>query len=159
MAEDISIQDLEMVVAYVASCGAVTNRECRKVTGLGYDSSIKIFNGLCSLGTLRKTGTASATKYVLPGSISKAPDTMNDRITLQHLQDVMDYVGRQGAITNREFRGLTHLSYNSAIKVLGVLCTLGMLKKSGTASATKYILPSSGSSTLPRPGYHRKDMP
>lgn len=159
MAEEISIQDIEMVVAYVASSGAVTNRECRKVTGLGYDSSIKIFNSLCSLGALRKTGTASATKYVLPGIIQHGPDTMSDKITIQHLQDVMGYVGKTGAITNREFRGLTNLSYNSAIKVLGVLCTLGMLRKSGTASATKYILPSSGTTALPRPGYHRKDMP
>lgn len=158
MTEGISIQILEMVVAYVASRGAVTKRECRKATGLGYDSSMKIFNSLCSLGALKKTCTASATKYVLPRSTPKAPDTMSDKITVQHLQDVMDYVGQRGAITNREFRGLTNLSYNSAIKVLGVLCTLGMLKKSGTASATKYILPSSGSTGLPRPGYHRKDM-
>ena len=74
MAEQIEVKHLGAVLDYVAKQGAITNRECREVTGLGYDSSIKIFGALCLMGMLRKTGAASGTKYVLP-PVAKAKES------------------------------------------------------------------------------------
>jgi predicted HTH transcriptional regulator len=83
--------------------------------------------------------------------------TMAEEIKIEHLGAVSDYVRENGAITNRECRQVTGLSYDSSIKIFGALCLLGMLKKAGESSATKYVSNSRQETTAPkRPGYHRK---
>ena len=73
MSEEIKINHLGAVLDYVTEHGAITNRECRRVTGLGYDSSIKLFSALCSLGMLKKIGESSATKYLLGNKPTQLP--------------------------------------------------------------------------------------
>ena len=84
---------------------------------------------------------------------------MAEIITLQHLRKVIDYVEKTGAITNRECRDVTGLSYDSSIKIFSALGTLGLLRKTGTASATKYVAPLPQRSQPRQPGFHRKIQP
>lgn len=82
---------------------------------------------------------------------------MAEQITLEHLRAVMDYVGKHESITNRECRVATGLGYDSSIKIFAALCALGLLKKIGEASGTKYVVATQQQSSNPkRPGYHRK---
>ena len=84
---------------------------------------------------------------------------MAEQITLKHLGVVMDYVTKHGSISNRECREMTELSYDSSIKIFAGLCTLGMLRKTGESSSTKYVLGNRQQSERPRlPGYHRKTL-
>jgi hypothetical protein len=76
-------------------------------------------------------------------------------ITLKHLEMILKYVAERGSITNRECRQLTGLSYDQGIKIGSAMCTLGMLKKHGEGSVTKYILPPKKISLLPVEGSHR----
>ena len=83
---------------------------------------------------------------------------MAEAITLDHLRAVMDYVSQHESITNRECRVATGLGYDSAIKIFGALCALGMLKKIGEASGTKYVVADVRTAVPSRPGYHRKKL-
>lgn len=65
MREIITLRHLEAVLNHVGENGSITNRECRVVTGLGYDSSIKMFSALRTMGMLHRTGQSSSTKYIL----------------------------------------------------------------------------------------------
>ncbi len=44
----------------------VTNREIRESTGISYDQAIAFFNRAIKEGALQRTGSSSATKYVIP---------------------------------------------------------------------------------------------
>ncbi len=65
MTRQIPLEYLFRVQNFVKENGAITNRQCRDLLNLNYDESIKLFNAMCLLGTLRKTGISSATKYVI----------------------------------------------------------------------------------------------
>lgn len=73
MPSEIKVSHLQSIVDYVSQKGSITNRECRELTGLTYDDSIKMFAALCQLGILEKVGSASATKYVLPDKRASTP--------------------------------------------------------------------------------------
>jgi hypothetical protein len=74
----ITLQHLEAVLKYVSQNGSITNREFRVITGLGYDSAIKVFSALRTIGMLHRTGQSSTTKYVLPPSIACSDQVNND---------------------------------------------------------------------------------
>ena len=137
MNEPIEVRHLQALKDYVIAHGSVTNRECCKLTGLGQEGSTKAVEALCALGVLRKVGEASATKYVLPNESKAETNRTPEQTTIKHLEEIMTYVAKNGSITNREFRGLTALSYNCAIRTFGILCSLGILNKTGANSATK----------------------
>lgn len=151
MAEKITLKHLRTVLDYVGQHSAITNRESRVATGLGYDSAIKMFGALCALSILKKTGEGSVTKYVAL-HIEK-PNV--DKITTKHLAAVMDYVVKQGSITNRECRNAIGVTYNSSIRIFGALCSLGMLRKTGESSGTKYVISNLRTVAPSGPGYHR----
>ena len=65
MTRSIPLEFLCRVRDYVWENGSITNQECRRLLGVNYDEAIKIFNAMCILGTLRRTGTTSGTKYVM----------------------------------------------------------------------------------------------
>lgn len=65
MTRSIPLEFLLRVRDYVREKGSITNQECRNLLGVNYDESIKIFNAMCLLGTLKRIGTTSATKYVM----------------------------------------------------------------------------------------------
>lgn len=81
---------------------------------------------------------------------------MPEEITIEHLGAVLDYVRERGAITNRECRQVTGLNYDSSIKLFSAMCIVGMLRKTGESSATKYVLADKLPTSPKRPGYHRK---
>ena len=81
---------------------------------------------------------------------------MNERITVEHIGAVMDYAAKHGSVTNRECREVTDLSYNRSIKILTGMCALGMLRKIGINSTTKYVVTGQQSARPARPGFHRK---
>ena len=64
MTRIIPLEFLLRVRDYVNENGSITNEECRTLLGVNYDESIKIFNAMCLLGTLKRVGKASGTKYV-----------------------------------------------------------------------------------------------
>lgn len=152
MAEQITLEHVRTVMLYVEQKSAITNREFRIATGLGYDTAIKIFGALCAVGILRKTGESSCTKYVAAPSAKQSAD----KISLGDLTSVMDYVAKEGAITNSKCRAAFGFSYNNSIRIFGALCWLGMLRKTGKTSTTEYIRGGQPSAGLQRPGYHRK---
>lgn len=152
MAEQITLEHVRAVLLYVEQHSAITNREFRITTGLGYDTAIKVFGALCGVGMLRKTGESSGTKYVAPPAMEK---TM-DKISIEHLSSVMDYVAKEGTITNGKCRVTLGVSYNNSIRIFGALCSLGMLRKTGKSSTTEYLLVGQPSSAPKRPKYHRK---
>jgi predicted HTH transcriptional regulator len=156
MAEHIGVDHLQSLMDHVTERGSVTNRECRHLTGLGYDSAIKIFGALCTMGTLKKIGEASATKYVLPKDPITQAERVHDHVRIDHIATIVNHASMHGSITNRELRSITGLSYNSAIRIFGALCSLGMLRKVGLNSATKYIVAPPSSPLVARPGFHRK---
>lgn len=65
MTRSIPISYLSAVVEYAKTHGSITNKQCRELLKVNYDESIKIFNALCGIGALKRTGTSSATKYVV----------------------------------------------------------------------------------------------
>ena len=152
MAEQITLEHVRAVLLYVEQNSAITNREFRVATGLGYDTAIKIFGALCGVGMLRKTGESSGTKYVVAPSAKQNAD----KISLEDLTSVMDYVAKEGAITNSKCREAFGVSYNNSIRIFGALCSLGMLRKTGKSSTTEYVLAVRASEVPKRPGYHRK---
>jgi predicted HTH transcriptional regulator len=152
MSEPITLKHVCAVLDYVGQHNAITNRECRIATGLGYDSAIKMFGALCAVGILKKTGETSGTKYV--AQHMKKPSTCE--ITVEHLATVMDYVVKHGSITDRKCRDATGVTYNSTIRIFGALCSLGLLRKIGKASATQYVVAHIRTSVPLHPGYHHK---
>jgi hypothetical protein len=64
MTRQIPLEYLFKVQDFVKENGSITNRQCREFLKLNYDESIKLFNAMCLLGTLKKIGTSSATKYI-----------------------------------------------------------------------------------------------
>ena len=76
-------------------------------------------------------------------------------ITLKHLEMILEYVAKRGSITNRECRELTGLSYDQGIKIGSAMCMLGMLKKHGEGSVTKYVAPPTKVLLPPAEGFHR----
>lgn len=152
MAEQITLEHVRAVLLYVEQNSAITNREFRIATGLGYDTAIKVLGALCGVGMLRKTGEASGTKYVAPPATKQTAD----KISVEHLSSVMDFVAKEGAITNSKCRDAFGVSYNHSIRIFGALCSLGMLKKTGKLSSTEYVLGGQSSAAPKRPGYHRK---
>lgn len=85
---------------------------------------------------------------------------MPQQIKVEHLAKIMDYIEANGAITNRKCREVTKLSYDTAIKIFRGLCILGMVRKEGASSGTKYV--KTEPSNYPqqkRPGFHRKETP
>lgn len=153
MPEQITLKHLDTVLEYVTEQGSITNRECRKATGLGYDSSIKLFGALCTVGLLRKTGGSSATKYILPQHALP-----KEVITMKHLRAVVDYVSKHGSITNRDCRETIGVVYNSCIKLFGALCALGILRKLGANVSTQYVIAHPQEPKPRKPGYHRKEQ-
>jgi len=79
-----------------------------------------------------------------------------EKITVTHLKKIMDYVEKNGSITNRECRALTGLSYDQGIKLGTALVLLGMLRKEGAGSTTKYVIPESKPEGREPEGHHRK---
>ena len=154
MFEKITLEHVRQVVAYADQHSAITNRECRIATGLGYDSAIKIFGALCSVGVLKKTGKASGTKYIA-GHVG-APNT--DGITVEHLTAIMNYVSERGSATSRECQDTAGVTNDTSVRILAALRSLGMLRKEGQLSNTKYSLPMPHKSEPSRPGYHRKTL-
>jgi predicted HTH transcriptional regulator len=53
---------------------------------------------------------------------------------------VIHYVQKHGSITNRECRELLDVSYDNAIRLLGGLTRVGILRRQGVSSGTKYVL-------------------
>ena len=147
MAEQVSLEHLGAVRDYVDQHSAITNRECRTATGVGYDTAIKIFGALCAMDILERTGETSGTKYVAP-DLEKSNA---DRITVEHLAIVMDYVVKQGSVTSRRIREVTGLTCDTSIRILGALCSLGMLRKIGSRSPTQYVLAHPRKSRSSRP--------
>lgn len=135
VAEQITLEHLRAVLDYVGQHSAITNRECRIATGVGYDSAIKIFGAMCAVGILKRTGETSGSKYV---SHRENPST--DKITVEHLATVMNYAVKHGSVTNRQCRDATGTTYNRSIRIFGALCSMGMLRKIGKASATQYVV-------------------
>jgi len=130
MAEKITLEHLRIVLDFVSQHNSITNKECRIATGVGYDSSIKIFNALCAGGMLKKSGEKSGTKYFAP----PVENISTDNITLEHLSAVLNYVAKQGSVTTLECQEITGVTYNGSIQIPKILRTLGMLRKSGIAS-------------------------
>lgn len=56
------------------------------------------------------------------------------------IETVVRFVERNGSITNRECREILNLSYDNSIKLLGGLSRMGVLRRHGVSSATKYLL-------------------
>lgn len=52
---------------------------------------------------------------------------------------VLDYVDKNGSITNRECRELLGISYDHSLKLLGELAANGILLRTGASSTTKYV--------------------
>jgi predicted HTH transcriptional regulator len=78
MTRSLPISYLTKVVDYVKKKGAITNKQCRELLDVNYDESIKIFNALCLIGALKRTGAASTTKYVIsdkPGTDAEKTST------------------------------------------------------------------------------------
>jgi predicted HTH transcriptional regulator len=151
VSEQITIEHLFIVLDYVGQHSSITNRECRIATGVGYDSSIKIFAAMCDLGILKRTGETSGSKYV--------PERENpsvEKITVGHLATVMNYAVKHGSVTNRQCQDTTGATHNGSIRILGALCSLRMLRKNGKASDTQYVVNIQTYGPL-HPGYHRKE--
>jgi hypothetical protein len=53
MAEQITLEHVRAVLLFVEKNSAITNREFRTATGLGYDTAIKAFGALCAVGLLK----------------------------------------------------------------------------------------------------------
>lgn len=51
---------------YVGANGSITNRECRRLLGIGYDEAIALFNAMVGSGEIVRVGKTSSTRYVLP---------------------------------------------------------------------------------------------
>src|SRR5262245_22633411 len=111
--EEIKIEHLRAVLDYVGQHSAITNRECRAATGLGYDSAIKIFAALCAVDILKRIGETSRSKYV--------PHRSADKITVEHLAIVMNHAVRHGSVTNRQCRDATGATYKGSIRIFGAL--------------------------------------
>lgn len=62
------------VIAYVTANGSITNRECRKLLGISYDNAIILLSELTKLGSLKRLGVTSGTRYVLGTSRPEAQD-------------------------------------------------------------------------------------
>lgn len=135
VAEQITIEHLRAVLDYVSQHRAITNRECRIATGVGYDSAIKIFAAMCALGILKRTGETAGSKYVPQKEI---PST--DKITVEHLATVMSFTAKHGSVTNQQCRDATGATYNRSIQIFAALRSLGMLRKKGKTSATQYVV-------------------
>ena len=54
------------VLRYIRTNGSITNRESRRLLGIGYDEAIALFNSLVRSGNVVRIGKTSGTKYVLP---------------------------------------------------------------------------------------------
>lgn len=152
VAEQITLEHLRAVLDYVGQHSAITNRECRIATGVGYDSAIKIFGAMCDVGILRRTGKTSGSKYV-----PQRENPSTDKITVEHLATVMNYAVKHGSVTSRQCRDATGASYNGSIRIFGALCSLGMLQKKGKASPTQYVVAGMRTSGPLQSGYHRKE--
>ena len=54
---------------------------------------------------------------------------------------VRDYLKAHPSIANREFRALTRLGYDQAIKFFRRMVETGELRRTGKASGIKYVVP------------------
>lgn len=73
---------------------------------------------------------------------------MAEKITIEHLHAVLNYMDQHSSITNRKCRDETGVGYDSAIKIFGALCATGLLNRIGEKGGTKYVSPYFGK---PRP--------
>ena len=53
------------VINYVRTNGSITNRESRRLLGIGYDEAIALFNSLVRSGEVIRIGKTSGIRYVL----------------------------------------------------------------------------------------------
>jgi hypothetical protein len=65
---------------------------------------------------------------------------MTRSLPISYLVRVIDYVKKQGSITNKQCRDLLDVNYDESIKIFTALCLISALKRTGTSSTTKYII-------------------
>jgi predicted HTH transcriptional regulator len=66
LTENEFTQVKETVFSYFSCHKSITNRKIRELTNISYDQAMNFFNRMAAQGHLKRVGTASSTKYVLP---------------------------------------------------------------------------------------------
>ncbi len=56
----------EAVFPYLSCHKSITNHKIRELTNISYDQAMNFFNRMAAQEHLKRVGTASSTKYVLP---------------------------------------------------------------------------------------------
>lgn len=73
---------------------------------------------------------------------SKLPTKLTEE-DLVHVQRIaLDYLKAHGFVTNRILREIAGVTYDQAIYFYGQMLKRKVLKKIGTASATRYLVPT-----------------
>ena len=61
--------------------------------------------------------------------------------------NVIEYVEKNGSITNRQCRELLGIGYDQAISLFNTMIEDGQLVRVGKTAGTRYVLPDSGGRT------------
>lgn len=154
MAEQITIEHLRAVMDFVSQNAAITNREFRGSIGLGYDSAIKIFGAMCMARLLKKSGEGVNTKYVA----LQTSEGAGKQIRLEHLATLMDFLTKNGNITNPQCQILTGLSADDSMRAFDVLRKVSMLRKTPASATDTYELISRRVDSPSHEGSHRKTV-